>query len=69
MDLKENKWFQISVQHNNIHFYFYFYLDNMFWLIDHHEVICIKLRIRLCRANSKLTNYIKILKQYKMTGF
>jgi len=41
----------------------------MIWLIDHHQVICTKLRIRLCSANSKLTNYIKILKQHKMTGF
>jgi len=62
MDLKENKWFQISVQHNDICFYLHFYLDNVFQLIDRHQVICTKLRIKLCSANGELPNCIKILK-------
>jgi hypothetical protein len=56
-----SKWFQISVKHNDICLYLYFYPD-MFQLIDHHQVICIKRRIRLCSANSKLTNCNELVK-------
>jgi hypothetical protein len=30
--------FQVSVKHNNICFYFYCYLDNIFRSVDHNQV-------------------------------